>query len=98
MCKFLCVYRCRMLCVMEGTRNGQGDATTEFIATGRTGRRNALPDILSDHSSTSTADLPDALEKLSCSDTGNEGGAAGGASGSSSSEGATGGQEQASGS
>lgn len=56
-----------MLCVMEGTGDGQGDATSEFIASGRTGRRNAMPDILSEHAATTTADLPEALEKLSCS-------------------------------
>ena len=54
-----------MLCVMEG--EGPGDATTEFIATGRTGRRNAMPDILNEHAATTTADLPESLEKLSCS-------------------------------
>ncbi|MPC62512.1 hypothetical protein E2C01_056597 [Portunus trituberculatus] len=59
------MHRCGMLCVMEG--DGVGDATSEFIATGRTGRRNAMPDILSDHAATTTADLPEALDKLSCS-------------------------------
>lgn len=56
-----------MLCVMEGAGDGQGDATSEFIASGRTGRRNAMPDILNEHAATTTADLPEALEKLSCS-------------------------------
>ena len=42
-----------------------GDDVTEFIASGRTGRRNALPDILGGKD-VSTADLPDALDKLSC--------------------------------
>ncbi|XP_066954665.1 uncharacterized protein [Macrobrachium rosenbergii] len=56
-----------MLCVMEGSQDGQPDATSEFIATGRTGRRNAMPDILSSHAATSTGDLPEALAKLSCS-------------------------------
>ncbi|KAG7159780.1 cAMP-dependent protein kinase inhibitor beta-like [Homarus americanus] len=87
-----------MLCVMEGARDGTGDATTEFIATGRTGRRNALPDILSSHAATSTADLPEALEKLSCSDSGGDGGAVGGGATGGSSGGAEGGQEQSSGS
>lgn len=56
-----------MLCVMEGDGDGPGDATSEFIASGRTGRRNAMPDILHEHAATTTADLPEALEKLSCS-------------------------------
>lgn len=83
---------------MEGERDGHEDATTEFIATGRTGRRNALPDILSSHASTSTADLPAALEKLSCSDAGGEGGAVGGSAASGGSGGAEGSQGQPSGS
>ncbi|KAK3088253.1 hypothetical protein FSP39_016620 [Pinctada imbricata] len=41
----------------------------EFNATGRTGRRNAMADILdSKHASVSTADLPFGMENLSCSD------------------------------
>ncbi|XP_076046402.1 uncharacterized protein LOC143028346 [Oratosquilla oratoria] len=47
---------------------GRVDATAEFVATGRTGRRNAMPDILGEHAGTTTAELPAALEKLSCSD------------------------------
>jgi len=45
------------------------DAELEgFVATGRTGRRNALPDILDDNvTKTSTADLPEGLDKLSFS-------------------------------
>lgn len=39
----------------------------EFLQTGRTGRRNALPDILSENSKTSTADLSCKMEKLDCS-------------------------------
>lgn len=36
----------------------------EFLATGRTGRRNALPDILSDHAIVTSSDLPGKLQKL----------------------------------
>ena len=40
----------------------------DFAATGRTGRRNAMADILdSNHASVSTADLPFDMEKLTCS-------------------------------
>lgn len=43
-------------------------AESEFYNTGRVGRRNALPDILNHHhSTTSTADLPDKLSALSTS-------------------------------
>ena len=49
-----------------GGATAPADATAEFIATGRTGRRNAVPDIMGNESSTSTADLPDAMSKLSC--------------------------------
>ncbi|XP_045137711.1 cAMP-dependent protein kinase inhibitor gamma-like [Portunus trituberculatus] len=85
-----------MLCVMEG--DGVGDATSEFIATGRTGRRNAMPDILSDHAATTTADLPEALDKLSCSDSGGAAGAVGGGATGGSSDGASTSQAQSSGS
>ena len=48
--------------------NVEGEEVDDFIATGRVGRRNALPDILNDkHAGTSTADLPDTLSKLTCS-------------------------------
>ena len=41
----------------------------EFIKTGRTGRRNALPDILNDkHSMTSTGGLPTCLDNLTFKD------------------------------
>ncbi|XP_066954675.1 cAMP-dependent protein kinase inhibitor alpha-like isoform X2 [Macrobrachium rosenbergii] len=87
-----------MLCVMEGSQDGQPDATSEFIATGRTGRRNAMPDILSSHAATSTGDLPEALAKLSCSDSGGTSGAVGGGATGGGSGGAEGGQDQPSGS
>uniref|UniRef100_W5NMX5 cAMP-dependent protein kinase inhibitor beta n=2 Tax=Lepisosteus oculatus TaxID=7918 RepID=W5NMX5_LEPOC len=38
---------------------------TDFAATGRAGRRNALPDILGSPAGTATADLPDKLSELS---------------------------------
>lgn len=42
------------------------DNNSDFYNTGRVGRRNALPDILNHHhSTTSTADLPDKLSALS---------------------------------
>ncbi|MBN3326507.1 IPKB inhibitor, partial [Atractosteus spatula] len=40
---------------------------TDFAATGRAGRRNALPDILGSPAGTGTADLPDKLSELSVS-------------------------------
>lgn len=47
---------------------GNPESTTEFFNTGRVGRRNALPDILSSHATISTADLPDQLSALTTSD------------------------------
>ncbi|XP_015596545.1 uncharacterized protein LOC107268357 isoform X2 [Cephus cinctus] len=41
-----------------------GEGSKEFLSTGRTGRRNALPDILGQHADTGTADLPSRLEAL----------------------------------
>lgn len=47
----------------------EGDAFhSEFYNTGRIGRRNALPDILGSHCTTTTADLPTQLGALSTSD------------------------------
>jgi len=41
----------------------------EFIVSGRSGRRNALPDILDDnHAATATSELPYEMSKLQCSD------------------------------
>ncbi|XP_039430866.1 uncharacterized protein LOC120413935 isoform X1 [Culex pipiens pallens] len=59
-----------------GTAGGGGGGTTEggdafhseFYNTGRIGRRNALPDILGSHCTTTTADLPTQLGALSTSD------------------------------
>lgn len=45
-----------------------GMETGEFFNTGRVGRRNALPDILSSHATISTADLPDQLSAMTTSD------------------------------
>lgn len=45
------------------------ESLEEFIATGRTGRRNAMPDILdSQKAAVSTGGLPFDMEKLNCSD------------------------------
>lgn len=41
----------------------------EFFNTGRVGRRNALPDILGNHATVSTADLPDQLSALTTTET-----------------------------
>ncbi|KAG5846663.1 cAMP-dependent protein kinase inhibitor beta isoform X1 [Anguilla rostrata] len=52
---------------------------TDFAATGRTGRRNALPDILGSTAGAGTADLPDKLAQLSVSADDSEQGAEGSA-------------------
>lgn len=44
------------------------ESNSEFFNTGRVGRRNALPDILSSHATVSTADLPDQLSALTTTD------------------------------
>ncbi|XP_030626481.1 cAMP-dependent protein kinase inhibitor beta [Chanos chanos] len=43
---------------------------TDFAATGRTGRRNALPDILGSSTGAGAADLPDKLAELAVGDNG----------------------------
>lgn len=42
-----------------------GEEAKEFLTTGRTGRRNALPNILGRHAETGLLDLPDRFEELS---------------------------------
>ncbi|KAF7989423.1 hypothetical protein HCN44_008097 [Aphidius gifuensis] len=46
----------------SGISNGEG--SKEFLSTGRTGRRNAMPDILGRNAKTGTADLSTRLEAL----------------------------------
>lgn len=41
------------------------DRAKEFLSTGRTGRRNALTEILGRHAETGMLDLPDRFEELS---------------------------------
>lgn len=45
-----------------------GAESSDFYNTGRVGRRNAMPDILSSHATVSTADLPDQLSALTTTD------------------------------
>lgn len=55
--------------VTPGGTYEHGDNSKEFLSTGRTGRRNALPDILGRHAETGLSDLSDRFEELS-TDTG----------------------------
>ncbi|XP_026323987.1 uncharacterized protein LOC113233180 [Hyposmocoma kahamanoa] len=54
----------RMMAIMQDGNNSQEEVPKEFLDTGRTGRRNALPDILSADSEVTTADLPTRLQML----------------------------------
>ncbi|KAG7316391.1 hypothetical protein KOW79_019932 [Hemibagrus wyckioides] len=68
---------------------------TDFAATGRTGRRNAMPDILGSNAGAEAADLPNKLADLAVGDDAEHGG-----EGSSSSDPASdpaGGKDQAEG-
>ncbi|KAA0708374.1 cAMP-dependent protein kinase inhibitor alpha [Triplophysa tibetana] len=47
---------------------------SDFAATGRTGRRNALPDILGSTAGRGSDDLPNKLAELSVGDDGEQGG------------------------
>lgn len=49
----------------NGKINATADERNDFFNTGRIGRRNALPDILGNHCTTSTAELPLLLDSLS---------------------------------
>ncbi|GIY51602.1 uncharacterized protein CDAR_365231 [Caerostris darwini] len=53
---------------MEVENQAASPAFDDFLQTGRTGRRNAMPDITADSATISTASLPDSLQKLTCSD------------------------------
>lgn len=56
----------KMLAVMtEQSPDSSKDPVEAFLSSGRTGRRNALPDIRGEHAATSTSSLPECLEKLS---------------------------------
>ncbi|KAK1171589.1 cAMP-dependent protein kinase inhibitor beta [Acipenser oxyrinchus oxyrinchus] len=50
------------------------DVVIDFEATGRTGRRNALPDILGSPAGVGMSELPQKLAELSMSDEGAQGG------------------------
>ncbi|KAK2864279.1 hypothetical protein Q7C36_003433 [Tachysurus vachellii] len=47
---------------------------TDFAATGRTGRRNAMPDILGSNAGAEAADLPNKLADLAVGDDAEHGG------------------------
>lgn len=53
---------------MEVENQATSPAFDDFLQSGRTGRRNAMPDITAEGAAVSTASLPDSLQKLSCSD------------------------------
>ncbi|KFM71518.1 hypothetical protein X975_15861, partial [Stegodyphus mimosarum] len=53
---------------MEVENQATSPAFDDFLQTGRTGRRNAMPDIRAENAAISTASLPESLQKLTCSD------------------------------
>lgn len=56
-----------MMAIMQD-RNSNEEVPKEFLETGRTGRRNAMPDILHPQGAeVTTADLPARLESLDTS-------------------------------
>ncbi|XP_015904265.1 cAMP-dependent protein kinase inhibitor gamma [Parasteatoda tepidariorum] len=67
---------------MEVESAATSPAFDDFLQTGRTGRRNAMPDIRAEGAAVSTASLPDSLQKLSCSDLQMDGSCGGEGSGS----------------
>ncbi|KAF6206656.1 hypothetical protein GE061_017892 [Apolygus lucorum] len=54
----------KMLTVMSQPDESGSDPVKDFLTTGRVGRRNALPDIMSDHAHITTADLPEKMDQL----------------------------------
>ncbi|XP_063223532.1 uncharacterized protein LOC134531674 isoform X1 [Bacillus rossius redtenbacheri] len=63
----------KMMAVMEQSPDTSHDPVQDFLTSGRTGRRNALPDILGEHAATSTADLPVCIQQLSTADASSSG-------------------------
>ncbi|XP_074032424.1 uncharacterized protein isoform X2 [Leptinotarsa decemlineata] len=76
-----------MLAVMEASQSDAGPSNSannipvtpesptnaqEFLSSGRTGRRNALPDILGQHALVTSSDLPSKLQGLSTNDKSSE--------------------------
>ncbi|XP_063633550.1 uncharacterized protein LOC134804440 [Cydia splendana] len=60
----------RMMAIMQDRKSEE--VPKEFLETGRTGRRNAMPDILHPQGAEcSTADLPSRLQQLATTDTDN---------------------------
>lgn len=55
----------KMLAAMEQTPNSSRDPVEDFLTTGRTGRRNAMADILGEHAATGSGDLSERMEGLS---------------------------------
>ncbi|BES96003.1 cAMP-dependent protein kinase inhibitor [Nesidiocoris tenuis] len=58
----------KMLTIMSHPDESTPDPIKDFLTTGRVGRRNALPDILSEHAHVSTADLPEKMDQLTTGD------------------------------
>ncbi|EEB17795.1 cAMP-dependent protein kinase inhibitor beta, putative [Pediculus humanus corporis] len=58
----------KMLAVMGSNPESIKDQVTEFLVTGRTGRRNAMPDILGPNATVTSSDLPQKLEMLTTVD------------------------------
>jgi len=50
--------------MMERSPDSCRDPVADFLTTGRTGRRNAMADILGEHVSTGLGDLPDKMEMM----------------------------------
>lgn len=66
--KFFRRSKCFFECVSVMSQqdpNSNGDIVKDFQSTGRTGRRNAMADVLGANKDISTSDLPLQLEKLS---------------------------------
>ncbi|XP_019755399.1 cAMP-dependent protein kinase inhibitor beta isoform X2 [Dendroctonus ponderosae] len=75
----------KMLAVMEAGAQSAGPSSAsgssapneppikEFLSSGRTGRRNALPDILGQHAVVTSSDLPSRLQALSTKDSNSSG-------------------------
>ncbi|KAK6644703.1 hypothetical protein RUM43_000971 [Polyplax serrata] len=58
----------KMIAIMESNPEMIKDPVTEFLVTGRTGRRNAMADILGPNASVTSSDLPKRLESLTTMD------------------------------
>lgn len=57
-----------VIAMTEENPDKNGDISKDFLSTGRTGRRNAIADVLNDQKCVTFSDLPYKLERMTTND------------------------------